>query len=131
MTRSRPSGTVNSPGPPASKLYSILAFCSGAGDEPLGVLPGNSLIYAAGGGAMIRFLRAGADAGAAVLVGRVACGTSGGVSSADDIELVVGRCPLAAYPDLAEATVSERLRAGSSATCSGGPVGFSSAFAAS
>jgi hypothetical protein len=41
---SRPSGTLSSPGAPASNVYSILAFCSGPCEEPFGVLPGSSLM---------------------------------------------------------------------------------------
>jgi hypothetical protein len=78
---------------------------------------------------MTRFFLA--TGGVAVLVGRVELGISGGVSSAGDKGPVMDRCELAAYPDVVEATVSERPSTGSSATCAGGPLGFSNEFAAS
>lgn len=129
-TRSRPSGTVNSPSPPDSKAYIILAFWgSDAPADPFaGVLPGNSLMYAAGGGATIRFFF-GAPA-VSVLAGRVvAAGISGGASSVGDIGPDSDRCALAAYPELSEVIVLDLFRSGISAET--GVVGLSNAFAAS
>lgn len=91
---------MSSPSPPASNVYNIFAFCSWLPPpDPFGVLPGNSLMNAAGGGAISLFFRT--DPPPIVDIGLVLVGTSGAASSTGLwwITLDLDRSVLAALPE--------------------------------